>query len=111
MMYFILLLVPVMTFIGAFASYFFKLAAGDLRFPDILLNLKLYLGVVLYVVAAGINIFVLKFLDYSVVLPLTSLTYVWTMIISSRLLGEKVGKKKIIGVALILFGTIIIAFF
>ena len=110
MIYFILLLIPVMTFAGAVASYFLKLASGDFKIPDIFFNIKLYIGGLLYLLAAVINIIVLKFLDYSVVLPLTSLTYVWTMIISYKLLGEKVGKKKIIGVGLILLGTIIIAF-
>lgn len=56
------------------------------------------------------NIFVLKFLDYSVVLPLISLTYIWTMILSYKFLGEIVSKKKNIGVVLILLGVIVIAF-
>ena len=109
MVYLILLLVPVMTFMGAIASYFFKLAAGDFKLSDIFFNIKLYIGGFLYILAAAVNIFVLKFLDYSVVLPLTSLTYIWTMVLSYKLLGEIIGKKKIIGVALILLGTIVIA--
>lgn len=108
--YLILLLVPAMTFIGAVASYFFKLAAGDFKFPGIFFNINLYIGGFLYILAAAMNIFVLKFLDYSVVLPLISLTYIWTMILSYKFLGEIVSKKKNIGVVLILLGVIVIAF-
>ena len=60
-------------------------------------------------VAALINIFVLRHLDYSVVLPLTSITYIWTMILSYITLKEKISNKKIIGVCLIVVGALILA--
>lgn len=110
MVYISLFLLIVMTIFGSIASYFLKKASADISFPGIFLNKNIYIGAFLYLLAALINIFVLRYLDYSVVLPLTSLTYVWTMIISYNLLGEKVGKRKIFGIGLILLGTIVIAF-
>jgi len=102
-----LLLIIVMTIMGSFGGFFFKKASADFKIPDILFNRNLYIGALLYVAAAVFNIYVLKFLDYSMVLPLTSLTYIWTMIISYRLLGEKITKKKLAGVTLIVIGAIV----
>jgi len=65
-------------------------------------------GGLLYVLGAGLNILILKKLPYTVVLPLTSLTYVWTMIISYLVLNEKITRLKITGVTLILVGSIIL---
>lgn len=59
----------------------------------------------LYLASALLNIYVLRYLDYSVVLPLTSFTYIWTMVFSYFILKEKITGKKIIGVALILAGA------
>lgn len=60
-------------------------------------------------ISALLNIFVLRYLDYSVVLPLTSITYVWTMIISYLILKESITKRKIAGVALILVGAVLVS--
>ena len=46
---------------------------------------------------------------YSVVLPLTAITYIWTLVISNRILKEKISRKKIVGVLCILVGAILIA--
>lgn len=100
-----------MTALGAFASLFLKKASENLNLKSLLLNYNLYLGGALYLVAAIVNIYVLKFLDYSLVLPLTSLTYIWTMLISYFILKENIGFKKIIGVSLIVIGAIIISIF
>lgn len=104
-----LVLVLLMTLMGAIASLFLKRASGSDNFVKMLTNVNLYIGGFIYVVAAFINIFVLKFLDYAVVLPLTSITYIWTMILSYLILKEKITKKKIIGVILILLGAICVA--
>ena len=99
----------IMTMIGSFASLFLKKASGLSSIIELLKNKNIYIGGCLYLLSAIINIYVLKYLPYSVVLPLTSLTYIWTMIISNKLLGERIGKKKIIGVCCILIGAIFIA--
>ena len=100
-----LIIIP-MTFLGALASLFFKKASGSADFKALLFNLNLYIGGILYVIAALVNIYVLKFLDYSVVLPLTSITYIWTMILSHFVLKEHISRNKIIGVVLIFIGAV-----
>ena len=68
-----------------------------------------YLGGFLYVLASLLSIYLLKVLPYSVVVPLGGLTYIWTMIISAKLLHEKITRRKIAGVAVILVGVFLIA--
>ena len=72
MIYFAMILC--MTLMGAVASIFFKRASGSDGFLQLLLNKNLYIGGFLYLAAAAINIVVLRYLDYSVVLPLSSVT-------------------------------------
>lgn len=98
-----------MTFIGSVASLFLKKASGSNGIKSMLVNLNIYIGGLLYLLSAVLNIWILRFLDYSVVLPLTSLTYVWTMIISYLILKEKITIKKILGVAFILVGAVIVS--
>ena len=86
-----------------------KKASGLNSLIDMLKNINLYIGGFLYVSSAVLNIWLLKILDYSVILPLTSLTYIWTMILSYFILKEKITVKKIAGVCLILVGAIIIS--
>lgn len=96
------MMVFAMTVLGAMGAIFFKKAANDKSF------MAIAIGGLLYFISALINIYVLKFLDYSVVLPLTSVTYVWTMLMSRCFFGECVNVKKTVGIALILIGTMFI---
>ena len=98
-------LLIVMTMMGTAASLFFKKASGSHGLVSMIRNINLWIGGGIYVGAALLNILVLKYMDYSVVLPLTSLTYVWTMLVSFLFLKEHISKKQIIGVALIVAGA------
>lgn len=106
-LYFVFLLI--MTFIGSVASLFLKKASGSDSIVGLMKNVNLYIGGFLYLISAVLNIWILRFLDYSVVLPLTSLTYIWTMILSYMILEEKITKKKTTGVILILIGAICVS--
>lgn len=102
--YFVLV---IMTIIGAIAGYCLKKSSSS-GLLNLIKNPYFYLGGGLYFISAILNIYVLKFLDYSIVLPLTSITYIWTMMISSYKLNEKISKKKILGISAILIGAIFI---
>ena len=106
-LYFISLLI--MTMLGSVASLFLKKASGTVGIFAMLKNANLYIGGFLYLASAVLNIWILRYLDYSVVLPLTSLTYIWTMVLSYLILKEKITKKKIGGVVLILIGAICVS--
>nr|WP_023625215.1 EamA family transporter [Clostridium tyrobutyricum] len=99
-----------MTIIGAFAGFSLKKSTSQSSsIFKVILSKWFYIGSFLYLMGALLNIYVLKFLPYTVVLPMTSLTYIWTMIISFYLLKEKITFKKILGVMLILIGAFLIS--
>lgn len=104
----IYILILIMTIMGSVASLFLKKASGFKNLKQLLLNFNLYIGGFLYLGGAILNIIVLRKLDYSIVLPLTSFTYVWTMIISYLFLKENISIKKIVGVVCIVLGAIVI---
>ena len=97
-----------MTILGSFAGYFFKKASNK-KIKEMLSNINIYLGAGLYLIAAILNIIVLRTLDYSFVLPFTAMTYIWTMVVSYLFLKEKINAKKVIGVLLIISGAILVA--
>jgi len=98
-----------MTIVGSVASLYLKRASSSNGINKLLLNKHFYVGGGLYFVSALMNIYLLRYLDYSVVLPLTSITYIWTMIISYYKLGEKITKKKVVGICAILLGAVLVA--
>lgn len=100
----------VFTLSGAFGGYFFKKAASESSgIIKIVWNPFLYIGGLFYVFGAVLNILLLKELKYTIVLPLTSITYVWTLVISRIYLKEKVTRKKLAGVSFIVMGAILLA--
>jgi drug/metabolite transporter (DMT)-like permease len=102
-------LVLISSLAAAFASYFLKIASGSGKIPAILKNRHLYFGGALYTASAFISIALLKRMPFSVLLPLGGMCYVWTILISRRFLGERIGARKIAGVALIIAGIALVA--
>lgn len=98
-----------MTLLGSVASLFLKKASETTGIIELIKNKNLYLGGGLYLVSAVLNVWLLKFLDYSIVLPLTSLTYVWTMLLSHKILEEKITIRKVCGVSLVIVGAILVS--
>lgn len=97
-----------MTVLGSVAALFLKKASGFKSLKELILNINFYLGGGIYFVSALLNVYILKYLDYSTVLPLTSITYIWTMVLSYLILKEKIGVRKIAGVIGILIGAVLI---
>lgn len=98
----------IMTMVGAVASLSLKNACSSPDFFAIVKSAWLYAGGFLYLGSAIINIILLKYLDYSIVLPFTSLTYVWSTILSARILKESVSRKQIAGLAFIVAGAFLL---
>lgn len=105
----IYLLLFFMTFLGAVAAYFLKKAAVHNSLLRTFKDNYLYLGGILYFLSALLNIYILKYLDYSTVFPLTSITYIWTFILSVKLLHEKINGKKVLGIFCIFLGAIFVS--
>lgn len=102
----IYLLALPMTFLGALGAFFFKRAAmkADGILP-LFTNKELYLGGMFYVSGAILNILLLQYLQYSILYPMTAITYIWTAMISHRLLGEKMSKRVFLGIVMICVGV------
>ena len=105
-----IIIIIVMTFMGALASIFFKKASGSISVFSIIKSPSLYIGGILYLIAAILNIIVLKSMNYSIVMPLTSLTYIWTILLAKIFMAERLSTNKILGCVLICVGATLIAF-
>ncbi len=109
----IILSVVLMTMLGSLGAVCFKKTSvsGGEQGGSIFLLLKdkwFYLGALLYVSGAVFNIIALRFLDYSVVLPLSSITYLWTIFFSYKFFKEEINKYKIIAICFIIFGVVML---
>ena len=67
-----------------------------------------YLGGALYCLGALMNVVLLRYMDYTVLYPMGAITYIWSLVISNRFLGERITKKKVLGVALICVGVVLL---
>lgn len=104
------LMLVLFTIFGALGSFFFKLSANNSEdLKHLLKNFYTYVGIIFYIISSILNIIVLLALPYTVVLPCSSITYIWSLYLSKTLLSEKVGPLKMAGIAFILLGTIVIA--
>jgi drug/metabolite transporter (DMT)-like permease len=100
------LLLMIMTIAGAFGGFFFKKATKNGFKISRYFIFFLGLGGFCYLMSSILNIIVLKHMSYTVVFPLTSITYIWTLLISYFFLKESLTVKKIIGVILICIGAL-----
>ena len=106
----IYLCVVVMSLIGALGAFFFKKSTERMDGVFSLLGVPtFYLGGVLYVLSALMNVVLIRFLDYTVLYPMTAIGYVWSLVISNRFLGERITAKKVLGVGLICLGVVLLA--
>ena len=105
------LILLAMTYLGAQASVFFKKLSAIEKFSvrGILCSPYLYLGGGLYLLAALLNIYILSLMEYSKVLPLTSLTYVWTLLLSYLVFRERMSMQKVCGILFVMGGAVLIA--
>ena len=101
------LLVLAMTVIAAFAGFCLKKSSGG--FMSILKSPFFYAGGFLYLLSSLANIWLLKRMPYSVVLPMGGICYIWTLLLSRKFLAERITPSKIAGVALIIGGVALLS--
>lgn len=111
MSFIITILVMVLsTLFGAVGSVLFKLVLNKSKnFSKIFSDFTLYLGIFLFGLGFIVYLFLLRQNDVTYLFPITSLTYVWTSIFSVVLLNEKMNRRKLIGISLIVIGIISLA--
>jgi len=104
-------LVTVGSFIGSFGAVFLKIGSARLRHGlTQLLNPGLAAGALMYLLSTCFFIVGLKHGELSVLFPLVSLGYVWTMLWSKLFFKEPFTRNKFLGLSLILIGVTFIGY-
>jgi drug/metabolite transporter (DMT)-like permease len=102
-----ILLVLLASFIGSFGAVFLKLGAGRLNsFRTLILNPRLAAGVVLFLISTIFYLMGIRHGELSVLYPMVSLGYVWTLFWSRLFFGEPLTRNKFAGLGLILIGIV-----
>jgi drug/metabolite transporter (DMT)-like permease len=96
--------------IGSFGAAFLKSGAQRLErnLRSIVTNWRLAAGVAAYLVSSAFFVFGVKEGELSVLYPLVSLGYLWTLLWSRLFFGERITAFKVAGIALILVGVTLI---
>ena len=91
----------IMTMFGALGGYFFKKATSHGIALQKTFIINLFIGGTLYVGSALLNILLLTKMPYTIVYPLTSITYLWTLLFLVLLLIRENNKAQVLGVFLL----------
>jgi uncharacterized membrane protein len=96
---------------GAFAGFapiYIKKGMNNiikLNFMQIILNINLIIGIVLYGISYLLIIPAFKYGEVSILYPIISLSYIWVCLLSVKLLKEKMTTMRWIGIILIIIGV------
>lgn len=98
------------SFIGSFGAAFLKAGATRLQFsvPSLLRNWRLALGVFFFCFSSIFFVLGLREGELSVLYPMVSVGYVWTLLWSRLFFGERLTATKFAGLALILIGVLMV---
>jgi len=105
-------IVLVACLIGSVGPIFLKKGTKTLAFniKSIIYNKNLILGVFFYGISALMFIYALQFGEVSVLYPFAATSYIWISFLSVKYLGEKMNKRRWMGIALIIIGVSLIGF-
>jgi len=104
-----MLLVLGASVVGSFGAVFLKLGSPKVnKNPLSFLNPQLALGVFLYLGSSVFYAFGIRGGQLSILYPLVSLGYVWTMVWARIVFKESFTRNKLAGLALILIGVTLV---
>jgi len=103
-----ILLVVLCSPLAAYGAILLKKASSTLQLKTFYKNKNLILGILFYGIATLMYFIALMNGQLSVLYPLISLTYVWTVLFSEKFLNERMNKLKWLGIILILLGVSLI---
>jgi drug/metabolite transporter (DMT)-like permease len=105
-----MLLVLFASFVGSFGAVFLKWGAGRIsrNLKTLIFNWRLAAGVALYLISTVFYLMALKRGELSILFPMVSLGYVWTLLWSKLFFGEPFSRRKLGGLALIFAGLIVL---
>lgn len=105
-----MLLVFFASFIGSFGAVFLKSGAGRLHrdLKTVLLNWRLALGISLYLLSFVFYYMGVRKGELSVLFPMVSFGYIWTLLWSRLFFGEPVSHRKVGGLVMIICGLVLL---
>jgi drug/metabolite transporter (DMT)-like permease len=103
-----MLLVFVASFIGSIAAVLLKAGANRLKEGWWASAGRLGAGIGLFVLSSVLYVWGLKDGSLTVLYPMVSLGYVWTLLWSRMFFGEPFNRPKVAGLALVLLGVFFI---
>jgi len=97
--------------LGSYGSLFLKKGASRFTFnlKKIKNNFTVFIGIFLFGSSAILYTLSLRFGELSVIYPLSSISYIVIALLSIKYLGEKMNKKRWIGIILIIIGSFLVA--
>jgi drug/metabolite transporter (DMT)-like permease len=100
------------SFIGSFAAVFLKGGADRLHreLSSIWTNWRLMAGIGLFVLSSLLYLKGIKRGELTVLYPMVSFGYVWTLLWSRLFFNEPITKNKFMGLGLIALGILLLAF-
>ncbi len=103
-------LVMLASFFGSFGALFLKSGAARLHFnlKALVSNWRLALGVTLFVTSSVAYVVGVRKGELSILYPMVSLSYIWTLLWSKLFLKEPFTRNKFYGLALIVLGIVFI---
>jgi multidrug transporter EmrE-like cation transporter len=105
-----MLLVLLASFIGSFGAVFLKSGASRLhrQLKTLILNWRLAAGVMFYGVSSFFFVLGVRRGELTVLYPMVSLGYIWTLIWSRLFFGESLTRRKVLGICLVLTGIVVL---
>ena len=107
-----ILLVMLASFIGSFGAVFLKSGAGQLKMDwrTLAYNWRLAAGVGSFLVSSVFFVMGVRHGELTVLYPMGSLGYIWTLVWSRIFFGEPFTRSKFVGLGLILLGIACLGF-
>jgi drug/metabolite transporter (DMT)-like permease len=106
-----MLMVLTASFVGSFGAAFLKAGADRLHrdFASLVTNWRLAAGVVFFIGSSLLYLKGIKEGELTILYPMVSLGYVWTLLWSRLFFGEPFTRTKLYGLLLILVGIVFLA--
>ena len=101
-----ILLVLLGAFIGSLGAVFLKSGAGRLHWhiTTLIFNWRLAAGVLAFLVSSFFFVAGVKNGELTILYPMASFGYIWTLLWSRLFFGERFTRNKFVGIAMILVG-------
>jgi drug/metabolite transporter (DMT)-like permease len=101
-----ILLVLIGAFIGSLGAVFLKSGAGRLhrQIHSLIFNWRLAAGALAFLVSSFFFVAGVKNGELTILYPMASFGYIWTLLWSRVFFGERFTRNKFVGIAMILVG-------